>query len=52
MSEMKGGQVADHENNLNQEISPAKDTLYVERKQYYDYKSIKVSFCDTSLANL
>ncbi|EDV33759.1 uncharacterized protein Dana_GF19133 [Drosophila ananassae] len=43
MSEMKGGQVADHENNLNQEISPAKDTLYVERKQYYDYKSIKLN---------
>ncbi|XP_017094820.2 uncharacterized protein [Drosophila bipectinata] len=43
ISEMKGGQVADHENNLNQEISPAKDTLYVERKQYYDYKSIKLN---------
>ncbi|KAH8272732.1 hypothetical protein KR026_006961, partial [Drosophila bipectinata] len=43
ISEMKGGQVADHENNLNQEISPAKNTLYMERKQYYDYKSIKLN---------
>ncbi|KAH8356558.1 hypothetical protein KR200_002862 [Drosophila serrata] len=34
--------VADHENNLNQGLDN-KETLYLDRKQYYDYKSIKLN---------
>jgi len=33
--------MADHENNLNQGLSE-KDSMYLDRKQYYDYNSIKV----------
>lgn len=43
--------VADHENNLNQGPND-KETMYLDRKQYYDYKSIKVSVPRTSFAAL
>ncbi|XP_033171441.1 uncharacterized protein LOC117148247 [Drosophila mauritiana] len=34
--------MADHENNLNQGLSE-KDAMYLDRKQYYDYNSIKLN---------
>jgi len=34
--------MADHENNLNQGLSD-KEPIYLDRKQYYDYNSIKVT---------
>ncbi|XP_017015428.2 uncharacterized protein [Drosophila takahashii] len=35
--------MADHENNLNQGLSDKEKPIYLDRKQYYDYNSIKLN---------